>query len=919
MKLVIVESPAKAKTIEKFLGKDYKVTASYGHIRDLPGSAAEIPESIKKEEWSRLGVNPTDRFSPVYVVPAESKKRVNELKKMLKDSDELILATDEDREGESISWHLMEVLNPKIPVKRIAFHEITKSAIQNAVENPRDVDSQLVRAQESRRILDRLYGYTLSPVLWKKVRTKLSAGRVQSVALRLIVEKEEERQAFKSAEYWDVDAIFKSAGIEFTASLMTIGENRLAAGKDFDANTGALKESSKSVQILTEDTAVKIAELSKENIPWTVSKVEKKQTKKRPSPPFITSTLQQAASSRLNLTPRQSMMVAQRLYEGIDFGEGEREGLITYMRTDSLTLSEKALSDAQDFIVNQYGSNYHTGIRVYKSKSKNAQEAHEAIRPTEISRTPESLKPYLNNDEYNLYKLIWQRTVASQMADAQLSKTALDLTVKIDGIDHIYRANGSIVDFPGFLKVYGTDDKDAILPELREGQAIGTADGENPVELTQTIPQYHRTNPPARYTEASLVKKLEEEGIGRPSTYAPTISTIQNREYVMKKNGSLIPSYVGIAVIYLLRAHFPKYIDYKFTALMEQELDDIANGEMDWIEFLDDFYHGDNNGNGLLKNIEHELPNIEYPEIPVGKDPETGKPIVVRIGRNSCFIQRGDGENGNRASLPVDLLIDELTPDKAQKIIDDQSKERPPIGIDDETGKKIYVLVGPYGPYLQVGERDDEKKPKRIGLPKGTDLDNVDMELARKLLSLPRDLGKHPETGRKVSASTGMYGPYVKEGKTFKSIGTLEKLFSVTLDEAVQLLKEKNKRPVLKVVGKHPETENEIEVLKGRYGPYITDGEINAPVPNGTEPEDVTIDMAVNALAERAAKGPTKKKSTRKKSTAKKSTAKKTTAKKSTAKKTTRKKTAPKDDELEETMPKTTAKKVVRRPKAQTA
>ncbi len=913
MKLVIVESPAKAKTIEKFLGKEYKVAASFGHIRDLPSSAAEIPEQYKSEEWSRLGVNPNEKFSPVYIVPKDSKKRVNELKKLIKQSDELLLATDEDREGESISWHLLEELKPNIPVKRIAFHEITKSAIQHAVENPRDVDSKLVRAQESRRILDRLYGYTLSPVLWKKVRTKLSAGRVQSVALRLIVEREEERQRFKSSEYWNIDAVFQSGDLEFTATLNSIDGVRLAGGKDFDSTTGELKPSAKAA-VLGKDEAETLAKESKETLPWTVTKVERKETKKRPSPPFITSTLQQAASSRLNLTPRQTMMVAQRLYEGIDFGEGEREGLITYMRTDSLTLSSKALHDAENFIVKHYGEKYHQGVRPYKSKSKNAQEAHEAIRPTEIYRTPDSLKPYLNKDEYNLYKLIWNRTIASQMADALLSKTSVDITVTLSGKDHIFRANGSIIEFPGFLKVYGADDKDTLLPEMVEGRQIGKNEGEKPIVLERTVPQYHKTNPPARYTEASLVKKLEEEGIGRPSTYAPTISTIQARDYVMKKSGALIPTYVGMAVVHLLRGHFSKYVDYKFTALMEQELDDIANGDMDWVEFLDEFYHGNggNDSKGLLNRIEEELPNIDYPEIPVGTDPETGKPIVVRIGKNSCFIQRGQGGNGDRASLPVDLLIDELTPEKALDIIEHQTKERPPIGKDEETGKNIYVLVGPYGPYLQVGERDDEKKPKRIGLPKGTDLDNVDMELARKLLSLPRDLGKHPETGRKVVASTGMYGPYVKEGRTFKSIGTLDKLFSVTLDEAVQLLKEKNKKPVIKVVGKHPETGDEIEVLKGRYGPYITDGNINAPVPNEVEPEEVTLDQAVTALAEKAAKGGTKKKSSRKKSTAKKSSAKKSTAKKSTSKKTSAKMAS--DEETQDAA--TKPKRVVRRPSA---
>ncbi|MDX1632917.1 MAG: type I DNA topoisomerase, partial [Thermoanaerobaculia bacterium] len=629
------------------------------------------------------------------MIPRGSKKRVTELKKIVKKADEILLATDEDREGESISWHLQEVLQPDVPVRRIAFHEITRDAILDALENPRSVDEQLVQAQEARRILDRLFGYSLSPVLWKKVRTKLSAGRVQSVALRLIVEREEERQRFRVSEYWDVEALLESEGGEFTATLNRVGDERLVSSRDFDSTTGELDPKGE-VRLLGEEEAKTIAEKSLTERPWTVTRVERKKQKKRPYPPFTTSTLQQVASGRLRMSPKRTMRVAQRLYEGIDLGGGEREGLITYMRTDSVTLSDKALAEAASYIEAEHGERYHR-LRRYKTKSKSAQEAHEAIRPTEIGRTPESMTKYLKKEELALYRLIWEQTVASQMADAILDQTTLELTVALDGEDHVYRATGSVLRFPGFFAVTGRRGDDTFLPDLEEGDEIGeeeAPEGKSPVVIRNTEPKGHETRPPARYTEASLVKKLEEEGIGRPSTYTPTISTIQERDYVVKKGSALVPTYVGIAVTHLLREHFPRYVDVRFTARLEDALDEIAAGELDRKEFLSRFYFGEGtDGLGLESKIEEELPKIDYPAIPVGTDPETGKEIRVRIGRRSIYVQRGQGEEGDRATVPVDLLIDELTPEKARELLEVRAKADEPLGIDEETGKSIYVKV----------------------------------------------------------------------------------------------------------------------------------------------------------------------------------------------------------------------------------
>jgi DNA topoisomerase I len=896
LKLIIVESPAKTRTISKFLGPDYMVAASYGHIRDLPSSASEIPAKVKSESWARMGVNVDNGFEPLYVVSRDNKKHVIELKKLLKKADELLLATDEDREGEAISWHIWQELKPDIPVKRITFHEITKTAIQQALENPRDIDEKLVRAQESRRILDRLFGYSLSPVLWKKVRTKLSAGRVQSVALRLIVEQEEARQAFKTAEYWDVEVDMKSAEGPFTARLIEINDQRLATGKDFSADTGLLVNPDSCYHLPGEDAeyCAKAAEASQ---PWRVLKVERKETKKRPSPPFTTSTLQQAASSSLNMSPRQTMSTAQRLYEGVGLGGGEREGLITYMRTDSLTMSEEALSAVAKQIKNTYGPEYSDGPRRYRTKSRSAQEAHEAIRPTNFSRSPEAMASYLSGDEMALYRLIWNRTMASQMTDAIQDRTVVDLEVRAKDCSLKFRANGMITRFPGHLKAYGSTRKDSLLPEVKQGDTVGRDGTRSDVEILEMHPLEHHTTPPARFTEASLIKRLEEEGIGRPSTYAPTVSTIQNREYAVKKNGALVPSYVGMAVIRLLREHFQHYIELKFTAIMENGLDAIADGKMDWRQYLQNFYHGDGKGeDGLVNRIAKHMDEIEYPAIPVGVDPESGEPVTLRIGRNYIYVHIGTGEDNRRAALPVDLLIDELTLEKAVDIVKLREKANEPLGTDPESGKNIYVLTGPFGPYLQLGEVvEGEAKPKRVGLGRGTDTTTVNLEMALRLLSLPREVGLDPESGKPVRAGLGRFGPYVELSRVFASVENVEILFTVTLEEALERIRNKNKKTVLKELGIHPESGLDLKILKGRYGPYVTDGKVNATLGKTEDPQSVTMELAIELMKEAAAKKKTtKKKTTKKKATKKKATKKKTTKKKTATKKTTTKKAAKK-------------------------
>jgi DNA topoisomerase-1 len=928
VKLIIVESPAKARTIERFLGKDYKVAASYGHIRDLPGNAREIPEKVRGKSWARLGVDVEDDFQPVYIVPADSKKHVTELKALLAKADELLLATDEDREGEAISWHLLEVLNPKVPVQRITFHEITRGAIADALANPREVDLRLVRAQESRRILDRLYGYSLSPVLWKKVRTKLSAGRVQSVAVRLVVEREEERQRFHTAEYHDVEADLLGPGaVPFTARLVEVDGVKLATGKDFDPETGLLKADGRRLQLdATHAAAIEAAAGAPAALPWRIADVRRKEARQRPLPPFTTSTLQQAGSNALKLTPNRLMQIAQRLYEGEDLGEGERVGLITYMRTDSLTLSEKALAEAQEFLREHFGPEYADGPRRYRTQSKGAQEAHEAIRPTSFARTPDSLQGVLAPQDLAVYRLIWNRALASQMTDAVLDQTAINLTCRAAGSDLLLRATGSIVRFPGWKRVAGGLDRDELLPDLAVDDLLpspAAAPGTEGVLAVRAV--RHETQPPARYTEATLIKKLEEEGIGRPSTYAPIIETIQNREYVAKKGGALLPTYIGMAVVHLLRDHFSRYVDLKFTAAMEEQLDEIAEGEGDHLDFLRAFYRGRENEPGLVQTIEDELPRIEYPAVPVGNDPATGDPINVRIGRNFVYVQIGDDED-RRATLPMDLLIDELTPQKALDFVAQRQRAQEPIGRHPETGASIYARTGPFGPYLQLGDDDPDHKPKRVSLGRGTDTANLDLDHALRLLSLPREIGLDPDSGKPVRAGLGRFGPYVECNRVYASVTSAEELFEITLDDALARIRNKNKRPVLKDLGPHPESGAPLQVFAGRYGPYVTDGVFNATLARGSDPEDLSMTEALALLTAAAARGKPARGGRRKGTFgAKKTTAKKTTAKKTAAKKTATKKTAGKKTSTKKTVAKKTAtkkkaaaKKVAKKPAGST-
>lgn len=883
MKLVIVESPAKAATIKRFLGGDYEVAASFGHIRDLPRSAKEIPARLRSKSWGRLGVDVDGDFEPVYVVPAESKKHITALRKKARGAEELILATDEDREGESISWHLLKVLKPNVPVQRIAFHEITRAAIQAALAQPRSVDQKLVRAQETRRVLDRLFGYSLSPVLWKKVRGKLSAGRVQSAALRLLVEREEERQKFRSSEYWGARASLQplddSGGGGFTAELVETGGKSVATAKNFDTRTGKPRLT-RNVVVLDETAATAIAREAMTTRPWRVRRVEEKDTVRRPSPPFTTSTLQQAASSMLRMTPRRTMALAQQLYEGIDLGGGDREGLITYMRTDSVSLSRKALADAARFIRGRYGDEYHQGVRPYATRSRSAQEAHEAIRPSEIARTPESLSRFLDRDQQRLYALIWRRAVASQMADARIARTTIELQVDAGDSAHVFRAAGSVVRFPGYQRVWGTNRKDVILPRLVEGQPIGSDDprpqgpgapatadqrgpdsgdpAPTPVDITGVEPKGQKTQPRPRYSEAALVRKLEEEGIGRPSTYEPTLAKLREREYAIRKKAVLVPTYLGLCVTQLLRDHFPHYVDLKFTAGMEDTLDRIAGGSVDHVRFLSDFFRGDNDdGPGLEKRIEEELPRIDYPALRVGDDPSTGEPLLVRIGRQHAFLQRGEGKESPRAALPVDLLIDELTPDKASELIEMRLRGRSPLGSDEETGLNVYVRTGPFGPYAQLG--DDDAKPRRVSLPKGMSPEEVDLAFALRLLSLPRVLGEDPGSGQRVTAGMGRYGPYVNRAKTYRNLDSVERAFEITLEEALPLFDARPGRAVLAVLGQHPATGEPLNVYKGRYGPYVTDGKVNASIPKGRDPASLGVDEALELLARAAARKATGK------------------------------------------------------------
>ncbi|MFF1305774.1 type I DNA topoisomerase [Streptomyces sp. NPDC058307] len=919
-RLVIVESPAKAKTIKGYLGPGYVVEASVGHIRDLPSGAAEVPEKYTGEV-RRLGVDVEHDFEPIYVVNADKRAQVKKLKDLLKDSDELFLATDEDREGEAIAWHLQEVLKPKVPVKRMVFHEITKAAIQAAVANPRELNQKLVDAQETRRILDRLYGYEVSPVLWKKVMPRLSAGRVQSVATRLVVERERERIAFRSAEYWDLTGTFatgragdSSDPSSLVARLQTVDGRRVAQGRDFDS-LGQLK--SANTLHLDEANARALA-AALEQTRFAVRSVESKPYRRSPYAPFRTTTLQQEASRKLGFGAKATMQVAQKLYEN---------GFITYMRTDSTTLSDTAINAARAQVTQLYGADYlPSSPRTYAGKVKNAQEAHEAIRPSgDRFRTP--AETGLTGDQFRLYELIWKRTVASQMKDA----TGNSVTVKIggtaaDGRDVEFSASGKTITFHGFLKAYvegaddpnaELDDRERRLPQVAEGDALSaeeiTVDG-------------HATKPPARYTEASLVKELEEREIGRPSTYASIIGTILDRGYVFKKGTALVPSFLSFAVVNLLEKHFGRLVDYDFTARMEDDLDRIAAGQAQSVPWLRRFYFGETSPNsgsttggaadagngdgdhlGGLKELVTDLGAIDAREVssfPVGND------IVLRVGRYGPYIERGekDSENHQRADVPEDLAPDELSVELAEELLAKPSGDFE-LGADPVTGHQIIARDGRYGPYvtevLPEGTPKTGKnavKPRTASLFKSMSLDTVTLEDALKLMSLPRVVGKDAE-GQEITAQNGRYGPYLKKGTDSRSLQTEDQLFTITLEEALEIYSQPKQRgraaakPPLKELGTDPVSEKPVVVKDGRFGPYVTDGETNATLRSGDSVEEITPERGYELLAEKRAKSPAKKtakKAPAKKAPAKKATpAKKTAAKKTTtaAKKTTAKKT----------------------------
>ena len=875
-KLVIVESPAKAKTIGGYLGNGYTVEASIGHIRDLPRNAADVPAKYKGEPWARLGVDTDHDFEPLYVVSPDRKQQVSKLKALVKNADELYLATDEDREGEAIAWHLVQALDPKVPVRRMVFHEITPQAIAHAVASPRDIDDKLVDAQETRRILDRLYGYEVSPVLWKKVLPRLSAGRVQSVATRIVVERERARMRFRTAEYWDVEGTF--APVEgkdgdpatFTATLVSLDDLRIATGRDFDPSTG---RAGSAVLHLDEAGARGLA-ARLDGRPFEVVRVEEKPYRRRPYPPFMTSTLQQEAGRKLRWSSAVTMRVAQRLYEN---------GLITYMRTDSTSLSETALVAARTQARQLYGDAYVPAeARTHSRKVKNAQEAHEAIRPAgDTFRTPGELAARLSSDEFRLYELIWQRTLASQMADAVGTTVSIRIAgTSASGESAVFATSGRTITFPGFLRAYvedtdeaaEKDDAEKRLPHLERGQ---------PLDPRGFEAEGHSTSPPARYTEASLVKALEELGIGRPSTYASILQTIQDRGYVWKKGPALVPSWTAFAVTGLLESHFNRLVDYGFTASVENDLDSIANGDTSRVEWLRRFYFGSNGVNadparissqgGLKRLIAERLEAIDARG--VNSIPLDGTNAVVRVGRYGPYLER----DGERASIPEDLAPDELTPEKVDELLAAPSGDRV-LGLTAD-GREITAKSGRYGPYVTDGERT-------ASLFGSMSLDTVTLADAQRLLTLPRTLGEID--GEQVTAQNGRYGPYVKRGSDSRSLDSEEQLFTVTLDDATALFAQPKLRgrrtaaaPPLRELGPDPVSGKPMVVKDGRFGPYVTDGETNASLRRGDSVEELTDDRAVELLAERRTRGPAKK-------AARKAPAKKA-ARKAPAKKAARK------------------------------
>ncbi|NHA68306.1 type I DNA topoisomerase [Phycicoccus flavus] len=912
-KLVIVESPAKAKTIAGYLGGDWDVEASVGHIRDIP-TPSEMPAEIKKGPFGKFGVNIDDGFDPYYVVDADKKKKVSELRKLLKDADELYLATDEDREGEAIAWHLFETLKPKIPVKRMVFHEITREAIQRAANQTRDINVALVDAQETRRILDRLYGYEVSPVLWRKVAPKLSAGRVQSVATRMVVERERERMAFVRAGYWDVSAEVTPGADEdlFTARLTGVDGKRVATGRDF-ADDGTLRNAERTTA-LDQAQATGVAEALRQ-VRATVAEVSEKPYTRRPSAPFTTSTLQQEASRKLRLNSRNAMRVAQRLYES---------GYITYMRTDSTALSDTALSAARQQARDMYGAaSVPDAPRRYEKKVKNAQEAHEAIRPAgDRFRTPKQVAGELRGDEFRLYELIWMRTVASQMADARGSTASVRLTATLPesapAREVELSASGTVITFRGFLAAYeegrdaprGGDDEERRLPKLGAGREL---------DVRQADAGGHETSPPARYTEATLVKAMEERGIGRPSTYASTIGTIQDRGYVNTKGNALVPSWLAFAVTRLMEEHFGRLVDYDFTASMEEDLDAIARGDEQRVAWLKRFYFGDEAASAEgLRSLVEDLGDIDARAI---STIDIGDGVVVRVGRYGPYVEEvvpagidprtgevtdekaaSSGETQpRRASITDDVPPDEMTPAMARELLDQAADDGRVLGQDPATGRDVVAKAGRYGPYVtevvpeeEQGKGKNKVKPRTASLFQDMDLATIELDTALRLLSLPRVVGKDPESGDDITAQNGRYGPYLKKGTDSRSLTSEQQLFDITLEEALAVYAQPKQRgraaakPPLAELGTDPVSGKPVVVKDGRFGPYVTDGETNATLRKDDDPEKITPERGYELLAEKRAKGPAKKtarKRTTKSATKKSSTAKTSSAKTSTAKK----------------------------------
>ena len=919
-RLVIVESPTKARTISRFLPDEYQVEASMGHVRDLPSSAAEIPSDIKGESWARLGVNVDEGFKPVYVVSPRKKDVVKKLKAALKDADELYIATDEDREGESIGWHLVELLEPKVPVRRMVFHEITEQAILDALENTRSIDASLVDAQETRRVLDRLVGYAISPLLWRKIAPRLSAGRVQSVAVRLLVMREKERLAFVPAAYWDLAAALAKDGARFEATLTHLGGVRIAQGRDYDPDTGKLKESAAqgdAVVPLDETTAKALVDRARD-ARWAVDAVEERETTRSPAPAFTTSTLQQESSRKLGLAAKDTMRIAQSLYEN---------GYITYMRTDSINLSKEAVTAAREAIERRYGERFLTAEpRTFKQGSRNAQEAHEAIRPAGTAmKTADEHR--LQGREAALYDLIWKRTVATQMADARLKFVTARIDAELADVSDLveqvpaladgklrFRASGRTVLFPGFFRAYveGSDDPDAALddrdqplPELAEGDALRCDD-------VQAVG--HETKPPARFTDASLVKLLEAEGIGRPSTYASIIDTIQNRGYVRKQGQQLIPTFTAFATNNLLEHQFRRLVDTEFTAGMESVLDDIAAGGRPSQGYLRDFYLGED---GIVSRVEEGLEAIDPREISTIRA-ERWEPYVVRVGRYGPYVEgEVDGETLT-ASLPPDIAPADLDRDMLAEILREGNIGDVTVAHDPESNEDVLLKRGPFGPYLQLGVGEDGAKPKRVSLPPGVSPHDVNEKLALELIALPKTLGQHPESGENVDVGIGRYGPYVKHQRIYASVPKDTFILDVDLPQALELLSKKASRGgALRELGQDERSGETVDVREGRFGPYVKRGKVNASLPKDLSPADVTLEQAIElldareaTLAEKGKGGKGGKKAAAKKATAKKAATKKTATTKAATKKATGAKAAAKKAATKKTSTKkATAKK----------